>query len=468
MVARALETIATGRGQMLEFGVADETAFRAGLSCGGRIRIDLRPLDSGLLEALNVERAARRPCATVTGLGSGAQRLVRAAEFAADPFAKQLGARLRRRVSGVEEADGCAFFLNLYPPPPRLIAIGAVHIAQALAPIATLAGFETIIVDPRTGFASEARFPGARVVAEWPATALQALGLDFAVAVALLTHDPRIDDEALIAALRARCFYVGALGSRKTHAKRVERMRAEGFGEMELGRIHAPIGLDIGATSPAEIAVAILAEIINSLHRRDDLGMRRMRFGPVPVRQAEGDPGNLLLLGALPGDRQRPVIGAPGCARSPKENGFDFVLNRLRRPLEGQAAVFRPINTHYNNVLSIVRSLVKASCHLRRASGRRHGRLRVLPYGLENGETFAMQPKSPIRVLIAAVHLHCVGGAKTEKFLRRRMEARRSPPTQVTDEFPQRIHGDAPGWLNSASVLGDEHGARGGENKCLG
>ena len=269
VVAQALEAIATGCGQMLEFGVADETAFRAGLSCGGRIRIDLRPLDPGILKALNVERAARRPCAIVTGLGSGAQRFVRAAELAADPFAKQLDERLRRRESGVEETSDGAFFLNLYPPPLRLIAIGAVHIAQALAPIATLAGYETIIVDPRTGFASEARFPGARVIAEWPATALVELGLDSAAAIALLTHDPRIDDEGLIAALRAECFYIGALGSRKTHAKRIERMRAEGFGEATLARIHAPIGLDIGASSPAEIAVAILAEIIETLHRGD-------------------------------------------------------------------------------------------------------------------------------------------------------------------------------------------------------
>ena len=275
VVTQALEMIATGRSQMLEFGVADETAFRVGLSCGGRIRIDVRPLDPGILEALNVERAARRPCAIVTSLGSGAQRLVRAADLAADPLAKQVDERLRRRESGVEEAEGDAFFLTVYAPPLRLIAIGAVHIAQALAPIATLAGYETIVIDPRTAFATVERFPGARLIAEWPTTALAELGLDSAAAVALLTHDPRIDDEALIAALRENCFYIGALGSRKTHARRIERMRAEGFGEAELARIHAPIGLDIGATSPAEIAVAILAEVIDSLRR----GSRAARSG---------------------------------------------------------------------------------------------------------------------------------------------------------------------------------------------
>jgi xanthine dehydrogenase accessory factor len=275
VVMQALETIATGRGQMLEFGVADETAFRAGLSCGGRIRIDVRPLDPGILAALNVERAARRPCAIVTGLGFGAQRLVRAADLAADPLARQLDERLRRRESGVEETQGGAFFLTVYAPPLRLIAIGAVHIAQALAPIATLAGYEAIIIDPRTAFATAERFPGARLIAESPAIALAELRLDSAAAIVLLTHDPRIDDEALIAALRENCFYIGALGSRKTHARRIERMRAEGFGEAELARIHAPIGLDIGATSPAEIAVAILAEIIDSLHR----GSRAARAG---------------------------------------------------------------------------------------------------------------------------------------------------------------------------------------------
>ncbi len=267
VVEQALETIATGRGRMLEFGVADETAFMAGLSCGGRIRIDLRPLDPALLDAVNAERAARRPCALVTDLGSGAQRLVRVADMAADPLAQRLEERLRHRESGVAAEERA--FINVYAPPVRLIVIGAVHIAQVLAPMAALAGYETVIIDPRTAFATEERFQGARLIAEWPDTALAEFGLDSAAAIALLTHDPRIDDEALVAALRAECFYVGALGSRKTHAKRLERMRAAGFGEAELARIHAPIGLDIGASSPAEIAVAILGEIIYSLHRRD-------------------------------------------------------------------------------------------------------------------------------------------------------------------------------------------------------
>jgi xanthine dehydrogenase accessory factor len=267
VVAQALDAIKAGRGRMLEFGVADETAWRVGLSCGGRIRIDVRPLDPGILAALNAERAARRPFAIVTGLGSGASRFVRAADFAADPLAATLDERLRRRESGVEETDGGPVFVAVYAPPVRLIAIGAVHISQALAPMANLAGFETIIIDPRTAFATMDRFPGAQLIAEWPKYAFGAIALDPATAIVLLTHEPRIDDEALVAALRETCFYIGALGSRKTHAKRIERMRAEGFGEAELSRIHAPVGLDIGAKSPAEIAVSILAEIIAVLRR---------------------------------------------------------------------------------------------------------------------------------------------------------------------------------------------------------
>ncbi len=268
VIEQARETIATGRRQMLEFGVADETAFSVGLACGGRIRIDLRPLDPSLLAALNVERAARRPCALVTDLRSGTQRLVRAdalADPSVDPLAERIGERLRRRHSGVEEKEGA--FIAVYPPPLRLFVIGAVHIAQALAPVVALAGYETIIIDPRTAFATPERFPGARLVAEWPTNALAELRLDASDAVVLLTHEPRIDDEALIAALRAQCFYIGALGSQRTHARRLERIGAAGWSEAELDRIHAPIGLDIGATGPAEIAVAIVAEIIDSLHR---------------------------------------------------------------------------------------------------------------------------------------------------------------------------------------------------------
>ena len=266
VVTQAQEAILAGSRHLLEFGVADETAWRAGLSCGGRIKVYVRPLDPSLIAAIIAERAARRPCAVVANLGSGAERLVRLRDLAADPLAAKLEQRLRQRESGVEESNGELDFVTVYAPPVRLIAIGAVHISQSLAPMAQLAGFETIIIDPRTAFATGDRFPGAHLVAGWPQDALAALELDPATAVVLLTHEPRIDDEALIAALKANCFYVGALGSRKTHARRVERMRSAGFSAAALDRIHAPVGLSIGAKSPAEIAVAILGEIIGAMH----------------------------------------------------------------------------------------------------------------------------------------------------------------------------------------------------------
>jgi xanthine dehydrogenase accessory factor len=146
--------------------------------------------------------------------------------------------------------------------------IGAVHISQALAPIARIAGLDVSVIDPRTAFATQERFPETPVIAQWPDEALDRAPLDGYTAIALLTHDPKIDDVALVRALNAECFYVGALGSRKTHAKRLERMRAQGFGEAALARIHAPIGLDIGAVSPAEIAVSIIGEIIGALRRK--------------------------------------------------------------------------------------------------------------------------------------------------------------------------------------------------------
>ena len=153
-------------------------------------------------------------------------------------------------------------------PAPRLTLIGAVHISQALAPIARIAGLDVSVIDPRTAFATPDRFPDTPVVAQWPDEALAEAPLDRYTAICLLTHDPKIDDPALMAALKADCFYIGALGSRKTHAKRIERMRAHGFDETALSRIHAPIGLDIGAVSPAEIAVSIIGEIVASLRKK--------------------------------------------------------------------------------------------------------------------------------------------------------------------------------------------------------
>lgn len=216
-----------------------------------------------LLAALNGERAARRAAVVVTELSTGAQRLATAATLATDPLAGEIAAALAARRSG--KAGEGRVFLAVDVPPPRMLVIGAVHISQALAPMARLAGFDLTILDPRTAFATPDRFPDVPVIAEWPDEALPAYGLDPFTALVALTHDPKIDEPAIAAALRAECFYVGALGSRRTHAKRVERLEAAGLSPQAVGRIHAPIGLDIGASSPAEIAVAVLAEVIRAL-----------------------------------------------------------------------------------------------------------------------------------------------------------------------------------------------------------
>lgn len=221
-----------------------------------------------LLAELNAARASRRAAVVVTELPGGAQRLV--LDPAGDPLEAEIRAALRSGRSGVVEADGARWFLTAHVPAPRMVVTGAVHISQALAPMAAAVGFEVTIVDPRTAFATPERFPGVDLRAEWPDVALPALTLDPFTAFAALTHDPKIDDPALKAALDAGCFYVGALGSRKTHAARRERLAAAGVSAEALDRVRAPIGLPIGAASPSEIAVSILAEVVAALRRPEE------------------------------------------------------------------------------------------------------------------------------------------------------------------------------------------------------
>jgi xanthine dehydrogenase accessory factor len=223
-----------------------------------------------ILHTVNAERDARRAVVVVTHVDTGEQRVVKATEVARDPLHDVIEKRLRMAKSGMEETAEGRVFLTVHVPSARLVITGAVHISQALAPMAALTGFDVTIVDPRTAFASQERFPDVKVIAQWPDEALPPLNIDHYTAFVALTHDPKIDDPALLHALQRDCFYIGALGSRKTHGRRVERLKQAGIPDAAIARIHAPIGLSIGAVSPAEIAVSILAEITQSLRMKAD------------------------------------------------------------------------------------------------------------------------------------------------------------------------------------------------------
>jgi xanthine dehydrogenase accessory factor len=209
-----------------------------------------------LIDQLSALAAKRQGVALVTELATGAQRLVLRND--APP---EVRAAIDADRSSEMELEGARCFVLVRSPAPRIIIVGAVHITQALAPMSAMAGYDVTVVDPRRAFATEDRFPGVTLSNDWPDEALAALKPDFRTAVVTLTHDPKLDDPALIAALRSDAFYIGALGSKKTHASRLERLRAAGFTEADTARIHGPAGLAIGAKSPAEIAVSVLAEL---------------------------------------------------------------------------------------------------------------------------------------------------------------------------------------------------------------
>lgn len=259
VIVEALEAMEEGAHRVLEFGVSDDDAFAVGLACGGTIRVLVEPVGPALPEALLAElvkaRASRTALAYEVNLESGARQLVR----------EGYPHRMRMDRSGFEEDRQT--FVAVHNPPLRLIVVGAVHIAQALVPMARIAGYDPVLIDPRDAFGSDARFPGEKILQDWPDEAVAKLGLDPRTALVLLTHDPKLDDPALEAALAADVFYIGALGSTRTHAKRVDRMTQAGFTPPQIARIHGPVGLDIGAAGPAEIAVSILAQMTQVLRQ---------------------------------------------------------------------------------------------------------------------------------------------------------------------------------------------------------
>ena len=271
VISEAQSALIDGKVRNLKFGVTNEDAWAVGLACGGTIEVNVAPvIASGQPELFKQLKEARdRQIAVVlaTDLATGKSVLRFPGEPGGDALADAARAQARRDVSALVEIQGATRFLTVFNPPLDLTIIGAVHIAQPLARIASLADYAVRVIDPRSAFATEERFPGVELSHEWPDEALASKPPGPRTAIVALTHDPKLDDPALSAALKSEAFYIGALGSRSTHAKRLERLKANGFSDAELGRIRGPIGLDIGARSPAEIAVAILAQMTAELRK---------------------------------------------------------------------------------------------------------------------------------------------------------------------------------------------------------
>jgi xanthine dehydrogenase accessory factor len=271
VITEAQESLADGKSRDLRFGVSNEDAWAVGLACGGTIEVHVAPIvdakGRALIDSLAKARSTKRGVVLATSLASGENRLLFSDENATGALADAARAAARRDVSGTVEIGGENWFLAVSNPPLDLTIIGAVHIAQPLAAMGRIAGDDVRVIDPRERFASEERFPGVALIHDWPDEALAKTPLGPRSALVALTHDPKLDDPALQAALKSPAFYIGALGSRQTHARRLERLRGAGFPEDQIARIKGPIGLDIGARSPAEIAVAILAEITREMRR---------------------------------------------------------------------------------------------------------------------------------------------------------------------------------------------------------
>ena len=266
VIAEAEDILENGKPKTLTFGVEDETAWRVGLPCGGQIKVFLERLDrtngAVLLDRAIEARSNRRGLLVRTRLDDGRREFFEREDDRADDTIRQ---HFASGESELQETPDGEVFLHALVPPARVLIIGATHIGQILAQLVKLAGYEVVVIDPRTAFAAETRFPGIRLDTEWPQDTIPRIGLDPYTAVVALAHVGHIDDEALKLAMRSDCFYVGALGSKRNHAKRVQRLKDAGFSDAEIGRIHSPVGINIGAQSPPEIAIAIMAQLVLAL-----------------------------------------------------------------------------------------------------------------------------------------------------------------------------------------------------------
>ena len=269
VVTEALAAIRNDTVAILDFGVSDEDAWSVGLACGGQVQVFVQKVSAGLqgvLVELQAARAAKKAMALLIDLETGAASLHEKGQETSE----ELNHRFVGDQSGIlETAAGGRTFARIFNPPLRMLIVGAVHIAQALAKMAAETGYEVILIDPRETWGTDARFPDVTIDRRWPSTAMADLAPDERTAVVTLCHDPKLDDPALLVALESEAFYIGSLGSRRTHAKRVDRLTAEGVPEATMARIHAPVGLDIGARTPAEIALSVMGQVTKALRKLD-------------------------------------------------------------------------------------------------------------------------------------------------------------------------------------------------------
>lgn len=292
-----VEALKTDRPQLLHFGVADETAWEVGLACGGSIDVFVKPLNKNLFEELRTIIENEEQAINVTIIRGpddilGREILIREDGYVTGTLGSEWNAAALKFANevlsnGISQRallnDDVEIFLEAILPSPALIIVGGVHMAVSLTALAKTLGYRTIVIDPRKAWGNKARFPHVdQIIQAWPDVAFEHLKVTRSTAIAMLTHDPKLDDPALKIALDSPAFYIGALGSRSTHAKRRERLLNDGMSESQLARLHAPIGLDIGAQSPEEIALAIMAEVVEA-HRKRDQGSAEMEAQQSPV-----------------------------------------------------------------------------------------------------------------------------------------------------------------------------------------